>query len=63
MPSLLAALREGDCGADQAGPTSVEVHLPWLVGAEDARQARVELAFFARAWQAANAGVTLTFAF
>jgi hypothetical protein len=63
MPSLLAALREGDCVADRAGPTSVEVRLPWLVGAEDARQAKVELAFFARAWEAANAGVTLSLGF
>jgi hypothetical protein len=60
MPSLLAALREGDCVAALAGPASVVVQLPWLVSAEDARQARVELGFFARAWEAANAGVTLT---
>jgi hypothetical protein len=63
MPSLLAALREGDCTADQAGPTTVDVRLPWLVDVEDARQAKVELAFFARAWEAANAGVTLCVSF
>jgi hypothetical protein len=60
IPSLLTALRDGDCVVDRAGPTSVEVHVPWIVGAEDARQAKVELAFFARAWEAANAGVTLS---
>jgi hypothetical protein len=49
--------------AAPAGPTSVVVRLPWLVSAEDARQATVELGFFARAWEAANAGVTLSLFF
>ena len=63
IPSLIAALRDGACVADRVGPATVAVRLPWLVSLEDARQARVELAFFVRAWAAAHSGVTVELAF
>ena len=63
IPSLIAALRDGACVADQVGPATVAVRFPWLVSREDARQARVELAFFLRAWAAAHEGVTVELIF
>jgi hypothetical protein len=57
IPALVGALRDGDCLADQEGADSVAVAFPWLRHAHDARQARMELAFFARAWEAANPGL------
>jgi len=59
IPSLVAALRDGACVAERVGPATVAVRLPWLDGPEDAKQAPVELAFFARAWAAAHSGVTV----
>lgn len=59
IPSLLAALHEGGCVADHAGPDCLEVLFPWLVSAKDAEQALTELAFFVRAWEADNPGVTV----
>jgi hypothetical protein len=57
LPSLLAALRRDECVVDQVGPDSAEVVFPWLRTADDARQAVVELVFFARAWEATHPGL------
>ncbi len=57
VPSLLDALRRGECVADEVGPNTVDIVFPWLTNGEDARQAMVELHFFARTWEAAHPGV------
>jgi hypothetical protein len=51
VPELLAALRRSGCRARQIGPTVCRVvHSAAL----DEREARVELAFFLRAWEAGH---------
>lgn len=61
-PWLRAALHDGGCVADIAGPKSLEVLFPWLGSVEDAKQVVIELAFFLRAWEAEHPGVTVDFA-
>jgi hypothetical protein len=63
IASLLAALRAGDCIADQAGPRSIDVRPQWLTDAVDAGQAPIELSFFARAWAAAHPGLVVAVAY
>jgi hypothetical protein len=59
IPELLAALRRGQCVADRGEHASVEVAFPWATTLWEAQQAIVELAFFARAWEAAHPGVSI----
>ena len=58
IPDLLAALRRGNCVADGAAD-GVEVAFPWVATIADARQAIVELTFFARAWELAHPGLSV----
>jgi hypothetical protein len=62
IPPLLAALRAADCLADRTGPRSIDLWPLWVTGPDDLAQAPIELAFFVRAWEAANAGVSVTLA-
>jgi hypothetical protein len=59
VPELVAALRDGDCLAEQEGEATVAVGFPWLRQTADARQAQIELAFFARAWEATHPGLEI----
>jgi len=59
IPGLVAALRAGECVAEAVGDDGVDVLFPWLGGGSDARQALVELAFFARSWEALHPGVQI----
>lgn len=59
VPALVAALRAGDCVAEHAGDGDIDVLFPWLARAVDARQAVIELAFFARTWEALHPGVEI----
>lgn len=63
IPSLLAALRAGDCLAAQTGPRSIDVWPRWLRDGADAVQAPIELSFFARAWQATHPGLVVALVF
>ena len=58
IPDLLAALRRGDCVADRAAD-GIEVAFPWVATIADARQAIVELTFFARTWELAHPGLSV----
>jgi hypothetical protein len=58
IPDLLTALRRGDCIADGA-PGGVDVAFPWVATLADARQALVELTFFARAWELSHPGLSV----
>ena len=58
IPDLLAALRRGDCVAD-GGADGIEVAFPWVATIADARQAIVELTFFARAWELSHPGLSV----
>jgi hypothetical protein len=62
IPPLLAALRAADCLAEQSGPRSIDLWPLWVAGADDLAQAPIELGFFVRAWEATNAGVSVTLA-
>ncbi len=56
---LRQALEAADCVAARESEDTLDVDLPWVDGnVEDARQARLELAFFVRAWQAQHPGLT-----
>ena len=57
IPALVAALHAAECVAEVVGDAAVDVLFPWLAGNTDARQALVELAFFARTWEALHPGV------
>ena len=59
IPALVAALRAAECEAEPSEPAGVDVLLPWVRGAADARQAVVELAFVARTWEALHPGVEI----
>lgn len=58
IPDLLAALRRGNCVA-AGSADGVEVAFPWVATLADARQAIVELTFFARAWELAHPGLSV----
>ena len=58
IPDLLTALRRGDCVADRAAD-GVDVAFPWVATLSDARQAILELTFFARAWELAHPGLSV----
>ena len=54
---LVEALNRTDCLAARVATDTVEVLVPWLGNAADARQAATELRFFVRAWGIAHPGV------
>ena len=58
IPELLAALRRVQCVADRAAD-GVDVAFPWVATLADARQAIVELTFFARAWELTHPGLSV----
>ena len=58
IPDLLTALRRGDCVADRAAG-GVDVAFPWVATLADARQAIVELTFFARTWELSHPGLSV----
>jgi hypothetical protein len=58
IPDILAALRRGNCVADGAAD-GIEVGFPWVATIADARQALVELTFFARAWELSHPGLSV----
>jgi hypothetical protein len=58
IPDLLMALRRGECVADRAAG-GVDVAFPWVATLADARQAIVELTFFARAWELSHPGLSV----
>lgn len=55
--ALLRDLVAGECPAARTGKQTLEVRLPWLDSHRDQRHARMELAFFLRAWQRGYPGV------
>lgn len=54
LDDLIAAFRHGGCAARRTGPRSCSVE---HAAAVDEREARIELAFFLRAWRARHGGV------
>jgi hypothetical protein len=58
IPDLLTALRRGDCVAHRS-PDGVEVAFPWVASLADARQAILELTFFARVWELSHPGLSV----
>jgi hypothetical protein len=54
---LRAALEAADCRAARTADDTVDVEIPWAETAGDVRQARLELAFFVRAWEAQHPGL------
>ena len=62
IPALVAALQAGECLAEPASGGIVEVLFPWLEKRADAQQAIVELAFFARTWEALHPGLEVRLA-
>jgi hypothetical protein len=54
LDDLIDSLRRGGCPARRTGARSCSVE---LVAAVDEREARIELAFFLRAWRARHGGV------
>jgi hypothetical protein len=57
LPRLVDDLLRGGCVPSAVDEETVEVIQPY---AEDAREARTELVFFLRAWQARHPDVELT---
>jgi len=62
IPELVAALRRGDCVADRGTDDTVDVAFPWVSTLTDARQAILELTFFARAWELSHPGLSVAVA-
>jgi hypothetical protein len=54
LEDLIASFRHGGCAARRTGPRSCAVE---LAPALDEHEARIELAFFLRAWRARHGGV------
>lgn len=57
IPDLLAELRRTGCAAAAGAAGAIDVAFPWVWTVDDARQAIVELVFFARACEAAHPGL------
>jgi hypothetical protein len=53
---LLDALTAADCVAERKAENLLEVDVPWVAGEDDERQARMELSFFVKAWEASRPG-------
>lgn len=62
VPAFVAALRASECLAEPAGDAAVDVLFPWVEHSGDARQALVELTFFARVWEALHPGIQVRLA-
>ena len=59
---LRTALEEADCVAALNTENTVDVELPWADDDEtEAQQARLELMFFVKAWQAQHPGLEAAF--
>jgi hypothetical protein len=54
---LRAALEAADCRAARTADDTVQVEIPWIESPGDVRQARLELAFFVKAWEAQHPGL------
>jgi hypothetical protein len=54
---LRAALEAADCRAARTSDDTVQVEIPWAETAGDVHQARIELAFFVKAWEAQHPGL------
>ena len=54
---LRAALEAADCRAARTAADTVQVDFPWAETAGDTIQARMELAFFVKAWEAQHPGL------
>jgi hypothetical protein len=57
LPDLISGLERSGCAADPVAPSACQVR---GLGATDAEEQRVELAFFLRAWQLGHPGVEAT---
>ena len=55
---LRSALEEADCVTERKAEDTLEVEFPWTEAHADARQARLELTFFVRAWAAQHPGAS-----
>ena len=60
--SLIAALERSDCLVARTGHNTVDVFFPWLKDDHDTAQARMELAFFLKAWARRMPGLQTTLA-
>ena len=58
VDELRAALEALECVAARVADDTVRVEIPWARTDRDLHQARLELTFFVRAWQAQHAGLT-----
>ena len=58
--ALREALEAADCVAERESDDTLDVDVGWINGGEgsDKNQARLELAFFVRAWEAQHPGLT-----
>jgi hypothetical protein len=56
VEDLRAALQAADCATARVGDDTLDVELGWADG--DARQARLELTFFVRAWASQHPGAS-----
>ena len=59
IPALVESLRSSDCVAEPVGRNAVDVLVPGLRDRDEARQALVEVQFFASAWAAIEQGVEI----
>ena len=57
IPGLLGELRRSGCVADAFAGGAIEVAFPWVETLDEAREAIVELVFFARTCEAARPGL------
>jgi hypothetical protein len=58
MPDLISGLERSGCAADRVGPAVARVRD--LGNGTSEEEARLELAFFVRAWQLGHPGVEVT---
>jgi hypothetical protein len=54
---LREALEAAECRAARTADDVVHVEIPWIETAGDVIQARLELAFFVKAWEAQHPGL------
>jgi hypothetical protein len=54
---LRAALEAADCRAARTADDTVQVEIPWVETDGDVHQARLELTFFVKAWEAQHPGL------
>ncbi len=57
LPDLISGLERSGCAADRVAPSACRVS---DLDAADAKEGRLELAFFVRAWQLGHPGVEVT---